>query len=55
MRHRLDDQGDSLRATLAELLTPAEIEALQNRLARLIERTNFPKPGAGRHYPWPPV
>lgn len=55
MRHRLDDQGDSLRATLAELLTPAEIEALQYRLARLIERTNFPKPGAGRHYPWPPV
>ncbi len=25
------------------------------RLNRLIDRPRFPQPGAGRHYPWPPV
>ncbi len=55
VRQQLDTTGDPLRATLAELLSPAEMEALGYRLIRLIDRANFPKPGAGRHYPWPPV
>lgn len=55
LRRRLDDPGDPLPTTLVELLSPAEIEALGYRLSRLIDRANFPKPGAGRHYPWPPV
>lgn len=54
-RQKLDDGGEPLHAALADLLSPAEIEALDFRLGRLIDRANFPKPGAGRHYPWPPV
>ena len=54
-RARLDDPKDELSAALGQLLSPPEIEALRHRLIRLIERANFPQPGAGRHYPWPPV
>jgi uncharacterized repeat protein (TIGR03843 family) len=42
-------------AALGALLAPQEIVALRQRLNRLIDRVNFPQPGAGRHYPWPPV
>jgi hypothetical protein len=55
LRERLNDTNDALVAELAPLLTPPEMDALRNRLRRLVERANFPQPGAGRHYPWPPV
>jgi uncharacterized repeat protein (TIGR03843 family) len=40
---------------LQQLLTEREMDALQQRLARLRKRPIFPEPGPGRHYPWPPV
>lgn len=54
-RERLGDESLDLNIELAKLLLPDEIEAMQRRLDRLINRTTFPQPGAGRHYPWPPV
>ncbi len=44
-----------LYAALSELLSPAEMDALQKRLENIIERGTFKEPGPGRHYPWPPV
>ena len=40
---------------LKQLLQPVELDALQRRLNRLISSERFPKPGPGRHYPWPLV
>lgn len=54
-RARLVDESDTLGAVLGKLLSTNEIEALRRRLNRLIDRAVFPQPGAGRHYPWPPV
>ncbi len=54
-RARLADPTEATTAGLSELLSETEREALQRRLARLIDRANFPQPGPGRHYPWPPV
>lgn len=45
----------SLRGELTGLLSPAEVEAVDHRLDRLIETGRFPEPGPGRPYPWPPV
>lgn len=55
LRGRLNNPDDELSPAMRRLLVAAEIEALDRRLASLIERTTFPQPGAGRHYPWPPV
>lgn len=55
LRTLLDSETDPLPGTLVKLLLPVEVEALRRRLNRLIERPNFPQPGSGRHYPWPPV
>ena len=40
---------------LSQLLDSLELEALSDRLKRLIESETFPHPGSGRHYPWPLV
>ncbi len=40
---------------LKQLLEPVELGALQGRLNQLISSKRFPKPGPGRHYPWPLV
>lgn len=42
-------------AELNQLLSRQETAALQERLERLIQSGLFPKPGPGRHYPWPLV
>lgn len=44
-----------LRAELRPLLSPAEIRALERRLADLLAGGVFPEPGPGRPYPWPIV
>lgn len=44
-----------LRETLAGLLSPAEVDAVERRLSDLVERGRFPHPGPGRPYPWPVV
>ncbi len=54
----------ALQATLAQLppdaelrvlLSADEIAAMQTRLVHLLNLGIFPEPGAGRHYPWPPI
>jgi hypothetical protein len=52
---RLDGADSSLHIEMTELLSPREYSALQRRLESLIERSIFPNPGPGRHYPWPLV
>jgi uncharacterized repeat protein (TIGR03843 family) len=47
--------GQPLRSELQELLSPAEIQALDRRAAELLKRGRFPTPGPGRPYPWPLV
>jgi uncharacterized repeat protein (TIGR03843 family) len=49
------DEPDGPATLLGALLAPQELTAMRQRLNRLIDRVNFPQPGAGRHYPWPPV
>jgi uncharacterized repeat protein (TIGR03843 family) len=55
LRSRLTRPDGTLLAEIRSLLSAEEIETLERRLALLIDRKNFPQPGAGRHYPWPPV
>lgn len=40
---------------LRTLISLAELEALQRRITRLLERKTFPKPGPGPNHPWPPI
>jgi hypothetical protein len=51
----LDKAEGELAAGLHRLLSPPEVDALRRRMSRLLNRAVFPQPGAGRHYPWPPV
>lgn len=55
LQKRLHVPADTLYKELQELLNPLEIKALRQRLTRLTKQGTFPKPGHGRHYPWPPV
>lgn len=52
---RLADANHPLRRQLAALLNERELTACERRLQRLLDRGIFPRPGPGRHYPWPPV
>jgi hypothetical protein len=47
--------GGVLHERLLALLSPAEVDAVERRLADLIELATFPEPGPGRPYPWPIV
>jgi uncharacterized repeat protein (TIGR03843 family) len=44
---------NGVRRTLEQLLSPREIETLQQRLDGLLKTGHFPKPGPGRNVPWP--
>ncbi len=55
LQQALDDPTNQDAAQLADLLSPQEIDALKQRLGRVLESTHFVQPGPGRHYPWPPV
>ena len=46
--------GD-LRPELSELLRPSEIDAIADRVRRLLAAGYFPEPDSERAYPWPPV
>ena len=48
-------RSSPLRAELEELLDPAEIDALEDRLSGLVRVGRFPLPGPGYPFPWPPV
>lgn len=48
--------GAGVATTLHELLDPAEVDAVHDRIARLLEGGRFPEPEPGvRPYPWPPI
>jgi uncharacterized repeat protein (TIGR03843 family) len=51
--HRLVAAGPP--PALAELLAPAEQEALVARTKTLLRARRFPRDPSGRRYPWPPV
>lgn len=53
-RRRLS-RSDPWMGVLWKLLSDEEIEALQRRLDGLLETRRFPRPGPGRHVPWPPI
>jgi uncharacterized repeat protein (TIGR03843 family) len=40
---------------LQTLLTPAEVDAIAERVGDLLRSGRFPEPGPGRPYPWPVV
>lgn len=52
---RLAEEDDPQLGEVRELLSQAELRAMERRLSRLLRRGRFPQPGPGRHYPWPPV
>lgn len=55
LQEALAQPDTPIRRELERLLSNRELRALQRRLERVLERTTFPNPGPGRHYPWPPV
>jgi len=55
LQEQLRDSSSVLIQQLKELLSEREMQALQQRLRRLLAQPTFPHPGPGRHYPWPPV
>lgn len=50
-RHGAGPQAEI--AQLSQLLSPAELEALEQRARGLLQSGCYPAPGAGRHFPWP--
>jgi hypothetical protein len=55
IRRLLDALGGDLRTTLADLLSAAEIGAVEARAERVLRGGTYPRPGPGRPYPWPVV
>lgn len=55
LNEALQDPASDIAIALAELLHPRELDAMSQRLKKLLREKNFPRPGPGRHYPWPPV
>lgn len=49
------DSDDDLVITLRRLLTSEEFDALVSRTDKLIRIGQFPEPGPGPNYPWPPM
>ena len=53
-RDRLGSEQD-LKTAISSLLEPLEISALRRRADKLLTARQFPEPGPGRNYPWPPL
>lgn len=51
---RLAQREGPLRM-LEQLLSAAEMRALQRRIDRLLHKGKYPQPTSERNYPWPPV
>jgi hypothetical protein len=49
------DRENALRSSLEELLIPAELDKLRQRVALIDQRRVFPAPPAYRPYPWPMI
>lgn len=55
LKNQLETPAGALTTQLCHLISPRELEAMVRRLDTLLASQMFPKPRAGRHYPWPPV
>jgi len=53
--NNLQDETSPLRSALDKLLADGEVQALLARTRRLVTRREYPRPGPGPNYPWPPV
>jgi hypothetical protein len=51
----IEDPCNAVRLDLDKLLADTEVQALQARMRRLVQRREYPRPGPGPNYPWPPV
>jgi uncharacterized repeat protein (TIGR03843 family) len=51
----IDSVKSKLRMQVDKLLADAEVAAFQVRIRRLLQRREYPRPGPGPNYPWPPV
>jgi len=51
----VEDPCSYIRLELDKLLAEPEMNALQARMRRLLQRREYPRPGPGPNYPWPPV
>jgi len=51
----LDQSDGPVRTELQNLLSDAELYAFMARIRRMIQRREYPRPGPGPNYPWPPV
>ncbi len=51
----LEDKRSQVRMELEQLLADPELHALQARMHRMAQRREYPRPGPGPNYPWPPV
>ncbi len=53
-RERLQSNAD-LKTAISSLLDPLEVSALRRRADKLLKTRQYPEPGPGRNYPWPPL
>jgi hypothetical protein len=52
---QVEDPCTPVRIELSRLLAEPEIQAMLARMRRLLQRREYPRPGPGPNYPWPPV
>ncbi|MEP7287169.1 MAG: SCO1664 family protein [Chloroflexota bacterium] len=52
---QIEDTHCGTRLELDKLLAEAEVHALMARMRRILQRREYPRPGPGPNYPWPPV
>jgi hypothetical protein len=55
LAHQLDNPNSPYRQELCTLLSHSEIESFKRRIHRLLRDRQYPVPGPGPNYPWPPV
>ncbi len=51
----LDNLTSPIRLQMDKLLASGEVHALMARVRRALQRREYPRPGPGPNYPWPPV
>lgn len=52
---QLDDESSDFNAKLSKLVDASEVRALGRRVRRILASGEYPQPGPGPNYPWPPV
>ncbi len=55
LQRQLEDPKNEFRLALCSLISEQELNALLSRTRRLMKSKQFPAPGSGPNYPWPPV